>query len=137
MKPPGHPSQDGTGRAGLPNPPSLLHPRGKMRIGTAILVAGLGAVGLFIPIDALKALPKNEMKNTPSYAGFANIQATKNCFIIVGDTQGTSHWEFWRERNDRERKLIVDEITRREPAFVIHLGDLTTRGSSEKHWQRI
>jgi len=55
--------------------------------------------------------------------------------MIVGDTQGTSRWEFWRERNDRERKLIIDEITRREPAFVIHLGDLTTRGCSEKHWQ--
>ncbi len=71
----------------------------------------------------------------PSYSGFAEIQATKNYFITVGDTQGTSHWEFWRERNDKQRKLIIDEITRREPAFVIHLGDLTTRGSSDKHWQ--
>jgi len=78
---------------------------------------------------------ENEPHALPSYAGFADIQATKNYFIIVGDTQGTSHWEFWRERNDGERKLIIDEITRREPAFVIHLGDLTTRGSSGKHWQ--
>jgi len=106
-----------------------------MGFRTAILVAGLEVVGLFIQINTLKTLPKNEMKDTPSYSGFANIQATKNCFIVVGDTQGTSHWEFWRERNDRERKLIVDEITRREPAFVIHLGDLTTRGGSEKHWR--
>ena len=70
----------------------------------------------------------------PTYSGFAEIQATKNCFLIVGDTQGTSHWEFWREKNDRKRRLVIDEITRREPAFVIHLGDLTTRGSSDKHW---
>jgi 3',5'-cyclic AMP phosphodiesterase CpdA len=56
--------------------------------------------------------------------------------IIVGDTQRTSHWEFWRERNDRARKLIIDEIAKREPAFVIHLGDLTARGRSEKHWQQ-
>ncbi len=117
------------------NPLSLLHPWCKMRIRTAIWVAGLGVIGLFIPLHALKALPKNELRITPSYAGFADIQATKNCLIIVGDTQRTSHWEFWRERNDRERTLIIDEITRREPAFVIHLGDLTTRGSSEKHWQ--
>ena len=41
-----------------------------------------------------------------------------------------------RERNDRERKLIIDEITKRKPAFVIHLGDLTARGSSKKHWQQ-
>jgi 3',5'-cyclic AMP phosphodiesterase CpdA len=105
-----------------------------MRIGTVIWVAGLWGVGLCIPINALRALPKKEIRKTPFYAGFADIQATKNRFIIIGDTQRTSHWEFWRERNDRERRLIVDEITRREPAFVIHLGDLTTRGCSEKHW---
>jgi len=127
----------GRDRHGGASKPSLLaSPSGKMRIGTAILVAGLWGAGLFIPVGALKALPKDEMRNTPSYAGFTNIQATKNFFVIVGDTQRTSHWEFWRERNDRERKLVVDEITRREPAFVIHLGDLTTRGSSEKHWQQ-
>jgi 3',5'-cyclic AMP phosphodiesterase CpdA len=105
-----------------------------MRIGTVIWVAGLWGVGLCIPINALRALSKKEIRKTPFYAGFADIQATKNRFIIIGDTQRTSHWEFWRERNDRERRLIVDEITRREPAFVIHLGDLTTRGCSEKHW---
>jgi predicted phosphodiesterase len=109
---------------------------GKMRLGTAILVAGLEIVGLFIPIVTLQALPKNEMRDTPPYAGFADIQATKDFFIMVGDTQGTSHWELWRERNDRERKLIINQISRREPAFVIHLGDLTTRGGSEKHWQQ-
>jgi len=70
------------------------------------------------------------------YAGFPQIDPTKNDVILVGDTQSTSHWEFSRERNDRERRVIIDEITKREPAFVIHLGDLTTRGSSEKHWQQ-
>jgi 3',5'-cyclic AMP phosphodiesterase CpdA len=72
----------------------------------------------------------------PAYTGFGDIQPTKNHFIIIGDTQATSLWEFWRERNDKERKLIIDEITKREPAFVIHLGDLTTRGTSKKHWQQ-
>jgi 3',5'-cyclic AMP phosphodiesterase CpdA len=118
------------------NPLFLLYAWGNIGIRAGILVAGLGVLGLFIPIHALKALPKNEHRITPCYAGFADIQATKNRFILVGDTQGTSHWEFWRERNDRERKLIVNEIIKREPAFVIHLGDLTTRGSSEKHWQQ-
>ena len=107
-----------------------------MRIGTAILVALLWGIGLFIPINAPKALPENEIRKIPSYAGFADIQEAKNRFILVGDTQSTSHWEFWRERNDRERKLIIDEITRREPAFVVHLGDLTTRGSSTEHWRQ-
>jgi len=75
-------------------------------------------------------------KNFPSYAGFLEIDPSKNHFILVGDTQSTSRWEFWRERNDKERKSIIDEITKREPAFVVHLGDLTTRGSSLKHWQQ-
>ena len=73
---------------------------------------------------------------SPSYAGFSEINFSKRHFVLVGDTQSTSHWEFWRERNDRERKQIIDEITRREPAFVVHLGDLTTRGSSKRHWQQ-
>jgi predicted MPP superfamily phosphohydrolase len=81
------------------------------------------------------ALQENGTQKMPSYAGFAEIQGAKNRFVVVGDTQSTSHWEFWRERNDKERKRIIDEITGREPAFVIHLGDLTTRGSSEKHWR--
>jgi hypothetical protein len=80
-----------------------------------------------MPIHALKAVPENEMRETPSYPGFADTQDAKNYFILEGDTQGTSPWEFWRERNDTERKLIIDEITKREPAFVIHLGDLATQ----------
>jgi predicted phosphodiesterase len=106
-----------------------------MRIGVAIFVAGLLGVCLVIKDDALLAIRENEAKKTPSCSGFLEINPSKNHFVLIGDTQGTSHWEFWRERNDRERKLIVDEITRREPAFVIHLGDLTTRGSSERHWE--
>jgi hypothetical protein len=92
----------------------------KIRIGIAIFVAELFGAGLLIPDNALMASQENETIKTPSYAGLTDIQATKNYFILVGDTQGTSHWEFWRERNDRERKLIVDKITRREPAFVVH-----------------
>jgi len=71
----------------------------------------------------------------PSYAGFAQIDPSKNHFTIVGDTH-TSIWEFWRERNDKERKLIIDEIAKRDAGFVIHLGDLTTRGSSIRRWQQ-
>ena len=87
--------------------------------------------------DGAKANPlRHEPQAIPAYAGFAHINPNKNQFIIVGDTQGTSHWEFWRERNERKRKLTIDEITQREPAFVVHLGDLTTRGSSRKYWEQ-
>jgi 3',5'-cyclic AMP phosphodiesterase CpdA len=69
------------------------------------------------------------------YAGFGEINPGKNSFLVVGDTQSTSRWEFWRERNQTEREQIATEIAERNPAFVLHLGDLTRRGSSEKHWQ--
>jgi hypothetical protein len=77
----------------------------------------------------------NKPENMPSYAGFKDIKPTKEHFILVGDTQRTSPFEFWREGNDRERRLILNKIAEREPAFVVHLGDLTTRGDSEKEWQ--
>jgi predicted phosphodiesterase len=82
-----------------------------------LLVFGYGAQGM-----------------TP-YPGFAEIDPSRNRFIIVGDTQRTSYWECWREKNDRERKIIIDEIARRDPVFVLHLGDLTARGGSEKQWR--
>lgn len=86
-------------------------------------------------LHLVQALPSPSFSETVPYAGFEEIGPAKNHILIIGDTQSTSHWEFWRERNDRERKLIADEIARRKPAFILHLGDLTTRGSSEKHWQ--
>jgi len=100
----------------------------------------IGFAGALLPIlichgaDSLP--PTHSLQTVPTYAGFSEINPFKNHFIIVGDTQSTSLWEFWRERNDKDRKLIVDEIAKREPAFVIHLGDLTTRGASNKHWQQ-
>jgi predicted phosphodiesterase len=103
---------------------------------TRIAISFTGVLVTILIADGAETnLPRTTPQVIPSYAGFTDIQATKNHFIVVGDTQGTSHWEVWRERNDRERKLIVDEITRREPAFVVHLGDLTTRGSSERQWK--
>ncbi len=98
-----------------------------------IIVTGLSLTGLILPINALPQ--QSAVAPIPIYAGPAQIDQNKNRFCIVGDTQKTSRWEFWRERNDRERKLILDGILKRDPGFVIILGDLTTRGSSEKHWQ--
>jgi hypothetical protein len=80
------------------------------------------SVSALIANAASTVPPIHSPQSIPVYAGFADIRATKNHFIIVGDTQNTSHWEFWRERNERERKLIIYEITTSEPAFVVHLG---------------
>lgn len=109
-----------------------------MRKYITLITIGLVSVSLtaLVTIEAGTNSPRSGPRPIPHYAGFTQIDPTKKHFIIVGDTQGTSIWEFWRERNDKERKLIIDEITKREPAFVIHLGDLTARGSSQKHWQQ-
>jgi predicted MPP superfamily phosphohydrolase len=109
--------------------------RGRKKIGLWVAVVGWFSISIMIHANIANSATAKELRQIPS-AGFAEIDPQKNNFVLVGDTQSTSHWEFWRERNDRERKLIIDEITRHEPAFVIHLGDLTTRGSSEKHWQQ-
>jgi 3',5'-cyclic AMP phosphodiesterase CpdA len=113
-----------------------------VRINIKKFITGIAIsfTGLLITILIADGAETNLLRITPqvipSYSGFAEIQGAKNRFLIVGDTQNTSHWEFWRERNDRERKLILDEMARREQAFVVYLGDLTTRGSSEKHWRQ-
>jgi len=69
-----------------------------------------------------------------NYLGFENINPKNNRVIFIGDTQITSHWEFWRERNEEKTQALLNEIARRQPAFVVNLGDLLTRGASEKHW---
>jgi len=95
----------------------------------------IGLLSIFLMAIWMRIVYVNQKsQEMPPYAGFREIDPAKNHFILVGDTQRTSHWEFWRERNEKERKQILEEIVRRGPAFVLHLGDLTTRGSSEKHW---
>ena len=58
-------------------------PKRKMGIGIAVFVAGLLGTDLLIPDNVLMALQENESIKTPSYAGFADIQATKNHFILT------------------------------------------------------
>lgn len=72
---------------------------------------------------------------TPTYSGFEDLDEGNNKIAIIGDTQLTSHWEFWREVNEDKTTKLLEEIIRREPVFMINLGDLVTRGSSMKHWE--
>lgn len=53
----------------------------------------------FIPDSRGTTLKKNDQQEIPSYAGFSDINQAKNFFLLVGDTQRTSRWEFWREKN--------------------------------------
>ena len=58
------------------------------------MVTGFLGMGLLLPNSVLKASPIEERWKTPSYAGFEDIHPAKNDFILVGDTQSTSRWEF-------------------------------------------
>jgi 3',5'-cyclic AMP phosphodiesterase CpdA len=62
---------------------------------------------------------------------------TAKHFCAGGDLQRTSGLEFWRERNDRERRLVVAALARERPAFVVSLGDLVFDGASAAQWGRL
>ena len=60
---------------------------------------------------------------------------TYNSIIVVGDTQRTSGWEFWREQNDEFRKMLFPGIVKEKPDAIVILGDLVFSGFSLWHWQ--
>lgn len=76
------------------------------------------------------------MMETPCYGEDLSARRAMTTFIIVGDTQRTSLWEFWREQNDAARQALLDEVAAENPAFLIHLGDLVFRGASARQWKR-
>ena len=69
------------------------------------------------------------------YRGPEGIRNSDLVCTVVGDTQKPTLLEFWRENNAASTRRLVDEIARRQPGFVLHLGDLTARGMSRHHWQ--
>lgn len=73
-------------------------------------------------------------KPSPPYPGLDRLDPRKKIVAVIGDTQHTTILEFWRERNFRKTGLLFAEIARREPAFILHLGDLTAWGSRRVHW---
>ncbi|MHC1736899.1 MAG: metallophosphoesterase [Ignavibacteriaceae bacterium] len=59
----------------------------------------------------------------------------------MGDTQHISfleslYWGYWGESNQIKTMKILNEIARREPAFLVHLGDMIFDGSSEGDWKK-
>jgi predicted MPP superfamily phosphohydrolase len=69
------------------------------------------------------------------FCGFDALDPGNNVIIFIGDTQGTSLLEFWREDNKKKTPLLIKEIARRKPAGVINLGDLVFCGTSQKQWK--
>jgi len=59
-------------------------------------------------------------------------------FAVVGDTQRTLTVErvfLLREQNDEARPLLIRSIVEDQPAFLVHLGDMTDWGSDDDAWK--
>jgi hypothetical protein len=58
--------------------------------------------------------------------------------VVLGDTQRTLWSESFfcgREQNERESQALIDKLASEEhPAFVVHLGDMVSVGSSSAEW---
>lgn len=74
-------------------------------------------------------------KDFPSYSADLSQNNTSHSVVLIGDTQRTGFWEFWRESNDAFRKVILDKIASEHPAFILHVGDVVFQGSSDSHWE--
>lgn len=107
----------------------------KAIIRTIVFLAGIVSA-LFILRGQGLAIAESDTPQPVTYSGPTEINASKNYFIIIGDIKQKSTLEFLREGNKRGRKLVLAEIVKRGPAFVVNLGDLVSRGSSDKRWRR-
>jgi hypothetical protein len=88
----------------------------------------------FLPSGWYAGESWTDIRDVPSYHGYSAIDPSKNHFVIVGDTRGKSPWEFWLEKPGKIRQDILGEIVKRNPAFVINLGDMVLKGGSEDCW---
>lgn len=57
--------------------------------------------------------------------------------LVAGDVQRTSKFETLREKNDPERRRILEGIGEAEPDLVAFTGDLVFDGGSDDHWTEL
>ena len=70
----------------------------------------------------------------PIYRDLRDRDSATTLVIAIGDTEIAFRWGFWEETNNKLVKRLVSEIVRRHPAFILHLGDMTNDGASNKNW---
>jgi hypothetical protein len=100
---------------------AMLRPRasfGSLLVGAALASGALGCAHYTAPAFADGPPP-----------------GLRGHFTVIGDLQSTMAVEAWRENNDAERRRLVPEIARRNPAFVVMVGDLVSWGSSTDQWR--
>jgi 3',5'-cyclic AMP phosphodiesterase CpdA len=101
-----------------------------------ILRLGILLFSLILFISLIPGGNSSPVDKPRAFAGFAELDPNNREMIIIGDTQGTSFLEFWREDNKEKTPLLIKEIANRKPALVINLGDLVFCGTSAKQWKR-
>jgi 3',5'-cyclic AMP phosphodiesterase CpdA len=76
---------------------------------------------------------------TTTYPGPEALVPTARRLALVGDTQETAWVErlVGLEQNASRRVYLLNELARRKPDGVLHLGDLVAFGSSRGHWSRL
>ncbi len=76
-------------------------------------------------------------QDIPSCTGNLTDRDRKDTIILVGDIQRTGFGEriLLREQNDGPRQMVIDEIAKEDPAFLIMLGDLVSNGEDEESWK--
>ncbi|NOH00095.1 MAG: hypothetical protein HND52_19205 [Ignavibacteriae bacterium] len=75
-----------------------------------------------------------ENKKFVQYSDEVSETNNDSTIIIIGDTQQTSFWEFWRESNSDFTPVILKKIAEENPAMILHLGDVVFNGASTNHW---
>jgi len=63
------------------------------------------------------------------------LRSSSNDIVVIGDTQKTSFWGFWRENNDTFREVVFNKIAEDMPSAILHLGDIIFQGDSKSHWE--
>ena len=66
------------------------------------------------------------------------MNSRSDSFIVIGDTQRTSFLEkliLRREINDTEREILFEDIGRKNPSFLVIVGDLVANGLSKQEWK--
>ncbi len=68
----------------------------------------------------------------------SQVSASPRTIAVIGDTQRTLWAErafLLREKNDRERELLLQSLCEKDFDVLIHLGDMVENGASLRAWQ--
>ncbi|MFT7582352.1 MAG: 3',5'-cyclic AMP phosphodiesterase CpdA [Myxococcota bacterium] len=72
----------------------------------------------------------------PTYLGTTDVRIGATRIALLGDTQRTSRFEFWRPTYDQAQAVLFEALADADIDAVLHLGDFVTWGGSARSWAR-